>query len=151
MTVKNGSTAKSDFQDIPIATKVEIIGDVESNTGRTANNPDYTPVQTHSSAIATAPASTLAIPATHSVSRKKVHSNLGRRPYGLQCHHCHRETITIVEDRIGIGTIVVTVMLAILFWPLCWLPFCLPSCKQTQHYCGHDSCQKKVGVTHVCA
>jgi LITAF-like zinc ribbon domain len=76
---------------------------------------------------------------------------LGRNATGLLCPYCQRQTVTIVEDYVGVGTVVAVIILAILFWPICWLPLCVPTCKRTHHYCGHPTCQKKVGETRVCA
>jgi len=147
--------------DIPMATAVVIVDDVERALPPASAPAPSAPLATHSSAIVTTSAvpsgSPVVVPATNSRAiattrgRPRLHSNLGRRAHGLRCPHCQRETVTIVEDRIGIGTIIAIVMLAIFFWPLCWLPLCMPSCKRTQHYCGHDTCNKKVGVTHVCS
>ena len=83
--------------------------------------------------------------------RPKMYRNLGRNATGLLCPHCHRQTVTAVDDVLGVGTVVAVILIAILFWPLCWLPLCVPSCKRTNHYCGHHTCGKKVGETHVCA
>ena len=77
--------------------------------------------------------------------------DLGRNPTGLLCQYCQQQTVTSVEDTMGVTTILLIILLAILFWPLCWLPCCVPSCKTTKHYCGHQACQKKIGATHVCA
>ena len=165
--------------DIPMATRVEIVEEVEhgyasaNNPRHTdvthtsaiattpANDPRYTAVPTNSSAIVTRTGTTCEVPSGCAVvpdrnsagveTRSRVHKNLGRHSYGLKCFHCNRETVTIVEDEIGVGTIIATVMLAICFWPLFWIPFCAPSCKRSVHYCGHDSCRRKVGVTDVCA
>jgi hypothetical protein len=76
---------------------------------------------------------------------------LGRNATGLLCPHCQRQTVTVVEDYVGLGTVIAVIILAILFWPVCWLPLCVPTCRRTHHYCGHISCQKKVGETRVCA
>jgi hypothetical protein len=75
---------------------------------------------------------------------------LGRGSAGLQCPHCKRQTITVVRDFIGVGTVVAIVILAVFFWPLCWLPLCIPSCKRTHHFCGQSTCGRKVGETSVC-
>jgi len=77
--------------------------------------------------------------------------NMGRNPTGLQCPYCKRQTITVVQDLIGTGTLIAIVMLALLFWPLCWLPFCIPSCRRTHHFCGHNECRQRIGETSVCA
>lgn len=144
MTIKNN---KGDSEDIPVATAVEVVEEVESNTNPPANNPEHS-----ATATGVVPSSLeVASGTSDSRSKAKVATNLGRTPYGIQCPHCNKETITIVEDRIGTGTIIATVALVIVFWPLCWLPFCLPTCKKTYHFCGHQSCRKRIGVTQVCA
>ena len=51
---------------------------------------------------------------------------MGRNSTGLKCPHCSRQTVTVVRDMIGVGTVIAIVALAILFWPLCWLPLCVP-------------------------
>jgi len=139
---KNTST---DFENIPIATKVEIIGDVESNTLQPANNPH------HTSGLALVPATNAVVVTTNTIIGSRAKLRLDRQPCKLICPHCHKETITIVEDRIGMGTILATILIAIVFWPLCWLPLCCSSCKQTVHFCGLDSCRRKIGVTEECA
>lgn len=129
---------------VEVVQVVEVVG-VESNTRPPASNPEYTAVPTQS---------TLTVPSaseTRTRARPRLQKNLGRERFGLKCPHCKRETITIVEDRVGMGTIVATIIIAIIFWPLCWLPFCVPTCKRTYHFCGHDECNKKIGVTNVCA
>jgi len=151
MTLIIPTVADQTEHDIPIVTDVVVIGDVESNVAPPATNPQYSQVQ-NPSAVALATTTSLAVTKrTKKKSRIKLHSNLGRQPYGIKCDHCQKETITIVQDQIGTGTIIATVLLALVFWPLCWLPFCMPSCKRTNHFCGHSSCRKKIGVTHVCA
>jgi hypothetical protein len=77
--------------------------------------------------------------------------NMGRNPVGLQCPYCHRQTITVVQDLIGLGTLIAVFLLALFFWPICWLPFCIPSCQRSHHFCGHNECRKKIGETSVCA
>ena len=153
-----GKQANAHAENIPIATVVAVLGDVECNTLPSATNPEYRAGETHSEVtVDTVETNVTASPVlsnsdvtTRNTSRIRLQNKLGRQPYGLQCPHCHRETITIIEDRIGIGTIIGTVIIAILFWPLCWLPFCVPACKRTYHFCGHEACGKKIGVTDMC-
>jgi len=90
-------------------------------------------------------------PTTNSKSKSKMHPNLGRRPCGVHCDHCHKETTTIVEDRIGAGTIIAIIAIVVMFWLLSWLPLCMSSCKRTHHFCAVNGCKENVGVTHVCA
>lgn len=164
MTVqKDGKgTTKADFDDVPIVTAVRVIADEEMPS---ANNPNHVPI--HATAIPTASTSTITVPSGSAIiaapnstvvtkttpnnSRIALNKNLGRRSSGLQCQHCQRETITVVEDRIGVGTVFAAILVTLIFWPAAFLVFCLPMCKQTVHFCGHDSCKKKLGVTNVCA
>ena len=84
-------------------------------------------------------------------SRKTHLKELGRNPTGLHCPHCGRQTITTIRDIVGVGTILGVIVMTILFFPLFWVPFCIPSCRRTHHYCGHTQCRQKVGETRVCA
>lgn len=81
----------------------------------------------------------------------KIMTELGRNPAGLICPHCGRQTVTTVRDVVGLGTVVAVIVVACLFWPLCWLPFVVPSCKRTHHFCGHAECRRRLGETRVCA
>ncbi len=81
----------------------------------------------------------------------RYYTALGRNPTGLQCPHCGRQSVTTVQDMIGVGTVIAVIIIACLFWPICWLPLLIPSCKRTTHYCGHDTCRKKIGETSACA
>ena len=170
-----GIAAKTGVEDIPKKTSIPqtvegrddipmvhavLVGTEETVALPPATNPECAAVvKAPSKASTTKKESALVVPsgaavvqASNTKTRKvRLRSNLGRQPHGLKCPHCNRETITIVDDRIGMGTILATIALAILFWPLCWLPFCMPSCKQTVHFCGHEECRRKVGVTSVCA
>jgi len=142
-----------DFEDVPIVTDVEVISVRENITPIvTATAPRSLTIPSGSDAVPN-PNSTVAITTiTEGTSRRIIlHKNLGRNSTGLQCQHCGKETVTCVEDIIGLTTIIAVIALALLFWPLCWVPFCVPSCKRTHHHCGHDGCRKKVGVTHSCA
>jgi len=80
-----------------------------------------------------------------------VRRNLGRDPTGIQCPYCQRQTVTMVKDQLGACTVVAIIVLLFVFWPIAWLPLCMPSCKQTNHYCAHQECRRKVGETEPCA
>mmetsp|Transcript_19849 Transcript_19849/g.43085 ORF Transcript_19849/g.43085 Transcript_19849/m.43085 type:complete len:158 (-) Transcript_19849:2484-2957(-) len=153
MTIKAKTTNNDNtppHEPVPIATAVPIY-DVVETSAPVEETPDVemnARPPTNGSGVSSKPAVVPApVATTNSNARILLHRNLGRNPIGLKCPHCHRETITIAEEQIGMVTISMTILLAIVFWPLCWLPFCLPSCKRTLHYCGHDSCRKKVGLT----
>jgi hypothetical protein len=161
MTIKEGM---EDDMPIPIITDVVVIP-LEDKTTSIVTAPTNFTVPS-GSAVASNPNSTLAtttakhnttttnitkIITTASGSRIQLHNNLGRNSTGLQCQHCGKETVTSVRDMVGVTTIVAVIVLAVLVWRLCWVPFCVPSCKKTGHYCGHVGCRKKVGVTQSCA
>ncbi|CAD8091216.1 unnamed protein product [Paramecium sonneborni] len=61
------------------------------------------------------------------------------------CNNCQRINMTRLETEYGIGAIQVTCLLIFLFWPLCWLPCVLKSCKDIIHYCPF--CNQIVGRT----
>ena len=167
------------YDDIPIITDAEVVeaevvqpSAAAASSAPPAMNPNY-----HGSKTKAAPTMASSAPGayqmtspapnhqqqpvnmhvnTHMVAVSQTNmvkplTQLGRNPTGLQCPHCGRQTVTVVEDYVGVGTVVSIIVLAILFWPLCWLPLCVPTCKRTHHYCGHQECQKKVGETRVCA
>jgi hypothetical protein len=117
-----------------------------------ASNPNSTmatTTATHNTTTTTTTAKNMTTTAA-SGSRIQLHNNLGRNSTGLQCQHCGKETVTSVQDMVGVTTVVAVIVLALLFWPLLWVPLCVPSCKKTSHYCGHVGCRKKVGVTQSC-
>ncbi|CAD8079690.1 unnamed protein product [Paramecium sonneborni] len=61
------------------------------------------------------------------------------------CNNCQRINMSRLETEYGIGAIQVTCLLIFLFWPLCWLPCVLKSCKDIIHYCPF--CNQIVGRT----
>lgn len=148
-----------DFEDVPIVTDVEVIPIREHITSKVTTTAPISLTIPCGSDVVPNPNSTVAgsninttTTVTKGASRRiPLHKNLGRNSAGLQCQHCGKETVTYVKDMIGLTTIIAVIALALLFWPLCWVPFCVPSCKRTHHHCGHDGCRKMVGVTHSCA
>ncbi|OEU17418.1 hypothetical protein FRACYDRAFT_237836 [Fragilariopsis cylindrus CCMP1102] len=140
-----------DDTPIPIITDVVAIPLEDKTTSRFATTTPTNITIPSGSAVVSNPNSTVATEnittTAASGSRIQLHNNLGRNSTGLQCQHCGRETVTFVKDMVGVTTAVAVIVLAVLFWPLLWVPFCVPSCKETSHYCGHVGCRKKVGVT----
>ncbi|CAD8056310.1 unnamed protein product [Paramecium primaurelia] len=61
------------------------------------------------------------------------------------CNNCQRINMTRLETEYGLGAIQITCLLIFLFWPLCWLPCVLRSCKDIIHYCPF--CNQVVGRT----
>jgi len=175
----NAVKPQSSYSDIPIVTDVQIVGEEEIRLPP-ATNPNYvhhpttnsqsaqlsqasqqtritTTTSTGTAHASTATNSNGAVvtssgnPSGQPINNIRLFRNLGRNATGLQCPYCQRQTVTHVHDAIGVGTVVAVIVLAILFWPLCWLPLCVPGCKRTTHYCGHAACGRKVGETRVCA
>jgi len=66
----------------------------------------------------------------------------------LNCPYCKAGTRTITRDEIDCCTITVFIVLLLVFWPVCWLPFVLPDCKNTKHNCAN--CGRLVGETPAC-
>ena len=68
-----------------------------------------------------------------------------RTPVTLNmCPKCRQHNVrTKTHTKPVSGTVLWCCVLSCLFWPLCWLPFCLDSAQQTNHYCSH--CGAKVG------
>jgi len=73
----------------------------------------------------------------------QYHGKYGLRPVNITCPHCYRQTRTRTEEVIGTGTLIAVFVLLFFFWPLFWLPFVIPDCKQVDHYCAY--CGAKVG------
>jgi LITAF-like zinc ribbon domain len=78
-----------------------------------------------------------------------VYGHLGRYECGMQCPFCETTMVTRTKTSCDGITWLFVLILFILFWPLCWLPLCMPKCQRVHHYCTH--CQRKVGVTEPCS
>ena len=74
---------------------------------------------------------------------------LEHAPCRLNCPFCAVEMTTTTQEQVAGVTIVAVVILLLVFWPLFWLPLCLPSCKTVKHYCTH--CHRKVGQAEACS
>ena len=74
---------------------------------------------------------------------------LGRYSAAIQCPFCRAQTVTRTRNRIDGLTMIAVVVMCFLFWPLFWLPLCMPSCKSTKHYCMH--CNQKIAKTDPCS
>lgn len=68
-----------------------------------------------------------------------------RKPVVLTyCPKCYKEqAVTRTHTKANSTTALCVVAGVIIFWPLCWLPLCIKSMKQTNHYCTKCGC--KVG------
>jgi len=88
------------------------------------------------------------VPTTQIVQQVPV-ANFGRSAAAVTCPYCNRNGVTALRSKIDGITIVAIVVLLFLFWPLFWLPLCIPGCKRTDHYCQH--CGKKLGEVSACS
>mmetsp|Transcript_86638 Transcript_86638/g.129909 ORF Transcript_86638/g.129909 Transcript_86638/m.129909 type:complete len:179 (+) Transcript_86638:139-675(+) len=52
-----------------------------------------------------------------------------------QCPNCHQESRTRIETFPTWQSFALAVVLFIVFWPICWVPLVVDTCKQTNHYC----------------
>jgi lipopolysaccharide-induced tumor necrosis factor-alpha factor len=78
-----------------------------------------------------------------------VYGHLGRYECGMQCPFCQTTMVTRTRTSCDGMTWLFVLILFLVFWPLCWLPLCMPKCQRVHHYCTH--CQQKVGVTEPCS
>uniref|UniRef100_A0A7S1DE21 LITAF domain-containing protein n=1 Tax=Cyclophora tenuis TaxID=216820 RepID=A0A7S1DE21_CYCTE len=73
---------------------------------------------------------------------------LGRYSTRITCPFCHENVMTRTESHVTKWTIAASIFMIMAFWPLFWLPFCMPVCKATDHYCTR--CNRKVGRGSEC-
>jgi hypothetical protein len=78
-----------------------------------------------------------------------MYGSLGRSSVAVQCPFCRAQTVTRTRNQIDGVTMLVVVVMLFLFWPLFWLPLCMPSCKATNHFCTH--CHQKIARTDPCS
>lgn len=74
---------------------------------------------------------------------------IGRKSVSFVCPFCRAQMVTRTKTQIGGVTVIAVVLLLLLFWPLFWLPLCLPSCKTTNHYCS--SCNRCIAKADPCS
>mmetsp|Transcript_26463 Transcript_26463/g.41525 ORF Transcript_26463/g.41525 Transcript_26463/m.41525 type:complete len:182 (+) Transcript_26463:138-683(+) len=69
----------------------------------------------------------------------------GRFPTSITaCPSCHSSEITTkIRTYPSFVTWAVIIFLFLVFWPVCWFPLVIDSCKTTDHYCTH--CNENVG------
>lgn len=60
------------------------------------------------------------------------------------CRHCNARNVrTRIRTAPHFLTLVAIVILAFIFWPICWIPLVLDSCRRTTHSCSH--CNAELG------
>ncbi|KAJ1734395.1 hypothetical protein LPJ61_001090 [Coemansia biformis] len=73
-------------------------------------------------------------------------SHLGRRPQTVECPWCHAVVTTRVRRQLGLKSGGAAVVVAIIAWPLFWVPLVVPGLHRKIHYC--PQCQRKIGRGH---
>ncbi|KAF4667256.1 hypothetical protein FOL47_003658 [Perkinsus chesapeaki] len=61
----------------------------------------------------------------------------------VTCPNCKTQGPTRVWHRINVGSLVAMVVIAVVFFPLFWLPLVCQSCQSAEHHCS--TCNYKVG------
>ncbi|EER09948.1 lipopolysaccharide-induced transcription factor regulating tumor necrosis factor alpha, putative [Perkinsus marinus ATCC 50983] len=64
-------------------------------------------------------------------------------PTTITCPYCKATTTTNVEHKVSAGSWICVAILALVCFPLAWLPCCCDSCQQADHSCAN--CNRKVG------
>jgi lipopolysaccharide-induced tumor necrosis factor-alpha factor len=75
-------------------------------------------------------------------------SRLGRDPHRIDCPSCQQSVMTKVRHRVDAVTWITFLVVLLLFWPLCWLPFVIPSCQSSDHEC--PNCGALISTTRGC-
>jgi LITAF-like zinc ribbon domain len=78
-----------------------------------------------------------------------IYGHLGRYECSMQCPFCSKVIMTQTKTRCDGVTWLFVLILFFVFWPLCWLPLCMPRCQRVHHSC--PSCHRKVGITEPCS
>mmetsp|Transcript_5818 Transcript_5818/g.12937 ORF Transcript_5818/g.12937 Transcript_5818/m.12937 type:complete len:182 (+) Transcript_5818:1465-2010(+) len=71
-----------------------------------------------------------------------------RLPVSMTCPYCQQTMVTRTRDLVDGVTIIAVIALLCCFWPLFWLPFCIPACKATEHYCTR--CNRRIATVGAC-
>jgi lipopolysaccharide-induced tumor necrosis factor-alpha factor len=74
--------------------------------------------------------------------------HLGRKPSPITCPFCKNSIVTIVRNRPDGISWILCIVVFLFFWPLCWLPFVIPSCQSADHAC--PSCHRTISTTKGC-
>mmetsp|Transcript_8146 Transcript_8146/g.11721 ORF Transcript_8146/g.11721 Transcript_8146/m.11721 type:complete len:172 (+) Transcript_8146:115-630(+) len=97
-------------------------------------------------------ASTAAVGATSALSNasqpwggSELPISSGRFPASITaCPHCRSSQVTTrIRTYPSLVTWAVVVGLFLVFWPVCWIPLVIDSCKTTDHYCA--LCSENLG------
>ncbi|CAD8174924.1 unnamed protein product [Paramecium octaurelia] len=58
---------------------------------------------------------------------------------GNSCMRCGRQYTLISTRKVGGQTVLAFLLLLLIFWPLCWLPFIIDDCKDKHYHCSQCS------------
>jgi hypothetical protein len=81
------------------------------------------------------------------IVREVVDGSLPSFPILVTCPNCNRNVTTVVDTTPGPGTWCGSAMLCIFFWPLFWLPFCVPEMQDQYHFC--PACGAQIGTRRI--
>ncbi|KAI9479864.1 hypothetical protein LPJ78_001010 [Coemansia sp. RSA 989] len=70
-------------------------------------------------------------------------NNLGRHAQTVECPWCHAVVTTRVKRRLGYKAGGAAVVVAVIAWPLFWVPLLVPGLHRKIHYC--PQCRRKIG------
>ncbi|KAJ2848890.1 hypothetical protein IWW36_003012 [Coemansia brasiliensis] len=68
---------------------------------------------------------------------------LGRHAQTVECPWCHAVVTTRVKRRLGYKAGGAAVVVAVIAWPLFWVPLVIPGLHRKIHYC--PQCRRKIG------
>ncbi|KAJ2556425.1 hypothetical protein GGH95_005370 [Coemansia sp. RSA 1836] len=69
--------------------------------------------------------------------------SLGRQSQTVECPWCHAVVSTRVRRKIGAKAGGAAVLVALIAWPLFWVPLLVPGLQRKTHYC--PSCNRRIG------
>ncbi|KAK5966022.1 Lipopolysaccharide-induced tumor necrosis factor-alpha factor [Trichostrongylus colubriformis] len=68
-----------------------------------------------------------------------------QNPTSMMCPHCHQQILTKTQPKSGLLTWLLCGGMAIFgCWLCCCIPFCVDSCRDTEHFC--PNCRKLLGT-----
>ncbi|KAJ8726874.1 hypothetical protein PYW08_015271 [Mythimna loreyi] len=67
----------------------------------------------------------------------------GTQPTPITCKSCNELIVSRVELKTSTKAHLFALMFCCLFWPLAWLPYCIDSCHDADHYC--PNCNAYIG------
>ncbi|KAJ2764201.1 hypothetical protein IWQ56_004578, partial [Coemansia nantahalensis] len=73
-------------------------------------------------------------------------NHLGRRAQTVECPWCHAVVTTNVRREMGLKNGGAALLVAIIAWPLFWVPLVVPGLHRKIHYC--PQCRRKIGRGH---